>query len=136
MDLSVHLDDGLGEVVVDGIRVRRVLMNLVQNAIRHTPSDGSVTVSATANGDEIKVQVKDTGEGISQEDLPNIWTRSFRADPSRTRDENGLQQTGLGLAIARGIIELHGGWVTASSTKGHGAEFAFGLPKKKAAARV
>ena len=136
LDLNVQLDDGLGEILVDGIRVRRALMNLVQNAIRHTPADGSVTVSASDAGDEVKVEVRDTGEGISEEDLPNIWTRSFRADPSRTRDLDGLQQTGLGLSITRAIIELHGGWVSARSTSGHGSEFAFGLPKKTARAGV
>lgn len=136
LDLNVRLDDGLGEIVVDGIRVRRALMNLVQNAIRHTPADGSVTVSASDAGDEVKVEVRDTGEGISEEDLPNIWTRSFRADQSRTRDPDGLQQTGLGLSIARAIIELHGGWVSVSSSNGHGSEFAFGLPKKTARAGV
>lgn len=134
LELSVHLDDGLGEVVVDGLRVRRALMNLVQNAIRHTPADGSVTISASATGDEVKVEVRDTGEGIAQEDLPHIWTRSFRADPSRTRDADGLQQTGLGLSIARAIIELHGGWVSATSTRGGGSEFVFGLPRKGARA--
>ena len=134
LDLNVQMDEGLGEVVVDGVRVRRALMNLVQNAIRHTPADGSVTVSASDTGDEVKVEVRDTGEGIAEEDLSNIWTRSFRADPSRTRDIDGLQQTGLGLSITRAIIELHGGWVSASSIRGHGSEFAFGLPKKTARA--
>ncbi len=136
LDLNVRLDDGLGEVVVDGIRVRRALMNLVQNAIRHTPADGSVTVSASDTGDEIKVKVQDSGEGIAEEDLPHIWTRSYRADPSRTRDKFGMQQTGLGLSITRAIIELHGGWVSARSTRGQGAEFTFGLPKKAAGARA
>lgn len=134
LDLSVHVDDGVGTVVVDGLRVRRALMNLVQNAIRHTPADGTVTVSASDAGDEIKVEVRDSGEGIAEADLPHIWTRSYRADPSRTRDADGLQQTGLGLSITRAIIELHGGWVVASSTYGKGAEFTFALPKNAASA--
>ena len=134
LDLNVHVDDGVGTVVVDGLRVRRALMNLVQNAIRHTPADGTVTVSASDAGDEIKVEVRDSGEGIAEADLPHIWKRSYRADPSRTRDADGLQQTGLGLSITRAIIELHGGWVVASSTYGQGAEFTFALPKNAAPA--
>ncbi len=134
LDLNIDVAEDLGTVVVDGLRVRRALMNLVQNAIRHTPADGTVTVSASDSGDEIKVEVRDSGEGIAEEDLPHIWTRSYRVDPSRTRDVNGLQQTGLGLSITRAIIELHGGWVSASSRYGEGSEFTFALPKRVATA--
>jgi two-component system sensor histidine kinase BaeS len=133
---DVQVDEACGDVVMDGLRVRRVLMNLVQNAIRHTPADGSVTVAAHDEGDQVTVEVRDTGEGISADDLPKIWTRSYRADPSRTRDINGLQQTGLGLATAKAIIELHGGWVSATSALGEGSSFVFGLPKKAAGAGV
>jgi two-component system sensor histidine kinase BaeS len=128
--LNLEVDEHIGDVIMDGLRVRRVLMNLIQNAIRHTPADGSVTVAAHDEGSEVKVEVKDTGEGIAAEDLPRIWTRTFRSDPSRTRDDDGLPQSGLGLATAKAIIELHGGWISATSQVGKGSAFTFSLPKR------
>ena len=128
--LNLEVDEHIGDVIMDGLRVRRVLMNLIQNAIRYTPADGSVTVAAHDEGSEVKVEVKDTGEGIAAEDLPRIWTRTFRSDPSRTRDDDGLPQSGLGLATAKAIIELHGGWISATSQVGKGSAFTFSLPKR------
>ncbi len=128
--VRVEVDESIGEIIVDGLRVRRVLMNLVQNAIRHTPADGSITVHATDEGTEVKVEVIDNGDGISPEDLPRIWTRFFKSDPSRTKDSSGLAQSGLGLATAKAIVELHGGWIAATSKKGQGSVFTFALPKR------
>ena len=66
---------------------------------------------------------------VREEDLPKIWTRFFRADESRTRESEMQPSSGLGLAIAKGIVDLHGGWITAKSEEGRGACFSFGLPK-------
>lgn len=132
LKLSVDVEKEMERVVIDGLRIRRVLVNLLQNAIKHTPPDGSVTVVARDEGDEVRVDVTDTGIGIEAEDLPKIWSRFFRADESRTRESDGLPSSGLGLAIARGIIDLHGGWIEAASEKGSGARFSFGLPKSAA----
>ncbi len=129
LNLSVDVEEEMERVVIDGLRIRRVLVNLLQNAIKHTPPDGSVTVVARDEGDEVRVDVTDTGTGIDEDDLPKIWSRFFRADESRTRELDGLPSSGLGLAIARGIIDLHGGWIEATSEKGRGARFSFGLPK-------
>lgn len=129
LQLSIDVEDQMGEVVMDGLRIRRVLVNLLQNAIKHTPPDGTVTVVARDAGDEVQVEVADTGTGIPAEDLPKIWTRFFRADESRTRESEMQPSSGLGLAIAKGIVDLHGGWITAKSEEGRGARFSFGLPK-------
>ncbi len=133
LKLSVDVEEEMERVVIDGLRIRRVLVNLLQNAIKHTPPDGSVTVVARDDGDEVRVEVTDTGAGIEADDLPKIWSRFFKADESRTREIDGLPSSGLGLAIARGIIDLHGGWIEATSEKGSGARFTFGLPKTAAA---
>ncbi len=111
-------------VLVDGPRVTRVLLNLVQNAIRHTPADGSVTVRAVLQGAVVRLEVRDTGEGIPAEELPRVFERFYRGDPARSREAGG----GLGLAIARGIVEAHGGRIWAESAPGRGSCFAFTLP--------
>ena len=134
LKLNARLSEALGEVMVDEARIRRVLMNLLQNAIRHTPPDGTVTVEAVDQGDSVRVEVRDTGEGIAPEDLPRIWNRFFRADTSRTKDAEGMSRSGLGLAIARAIVETHGGRIWATSEPGRGASFRFTLPKHRPAA--
>ncbi|CAA9572760.1 MAG: hypothetical protein AVDCRST_MAG88-2507 [uncultured Thermomicrobiales bacterium] len=111
-------------VLVDGQQVTRVLLNLVQNAIRHTPADGSVTVRAEPAGGEVRLEVRDTGEGIPADQLPRVFERFYRGDPARSREAGG----GLGLAIARGIVEAHGGRIWVESEPGRGSRFTFTLP--------
>jgi signal transduction histidine kinase len=96
----------------------------VQNAIRHTPTDGSVTLRAEPAEDGVLVEVRDTGEGIGADDLPRVFDRFYRGDPARTREAGA----GLGLAIARGIVEAHGGRIWVESAPGQGTRFAFTLP--------
>ena len=128
--LSIKTDvAGVGPVMADGPRLQRVLMNLLQNAIRHTPADGSVTVRAHEEGNEIVVEVTDTGSGIDPADLPRIWNPFFRPEASRSRSGDGAARSGLGLAIARAIVETHGGEITASSVPGRGSNFRFTLPR-------
>ncbi len=118
--------DGIVEpVVIDRPAVRRVLTNLVQNAIRHTPADGTVGITARRVGDGVRVDVVDTGEGIAVEDLPRIFERFYRGERSRSRGTGGA---GLGLAIARGLVEAHGGRIWVESVPGRGACFSFVLP--------
>ncbi|MBT6682467.1 MAG: HAMP domain-containing protein [Chloroflexi bacterium] len=129
--LSIETNvSGGGPVLADGVRIQRVLMNLLQNAIRHTPADGSVTVSAHEQTDGIVVEVTDTGSGIDPSDLPKIWNPFFRPEASRSRTGDGSARSGLGLAITRAIVEIHGGEITASSTPGHGSKFRFPLPRQ------
>ena len=124
--LEGAVDDGLSPVTIDTQRVQRVIYNLVQNAIRHTPPDGSVYIRVHDVGAEVQVQVEDTGEGIEDKDLERVFERSYRVDPSRSRQSGGA---GLGLSIARGIVEAHGGRIWVESTPHQGSVFSFTLPK-------
>jgi signal transduction histidine kinase len=118
--------DGDTQVVMDTPRMQRVLFNLVQNALRHTPPDGSVVIRALDSGPEIEISVADTGEGIQPEVLPRIFDRFHRgANRARSREAG----SGLGLTIAKGIVELHGGRIWAQSEPGAGATFFLALPK-------
>lgn len=116
-------------VFVDARRLQRVLLNLVQNAIRHTPADGTVSITVLDAGPEVEVQVRDTGVGIDEQDVPAIFDRFFRTDDSRARNSGGA---GLGLSIAKGIVEAHGGRIWVDSEPKAGSNFRFTLPKAKA----
>ena len=124
----------LGEVCTDvdpvlanTPKLQRVLHNLVSNALRHTPPDGAVTLSAEPEGRVARVEVSDTGEGIAAEDLPHIFEPSFRIEQSRTRIEDATAGAGLGLAIARGLVLAHGGTMDVWSEPGRGSSFRFTL---------
>jgi signal transduction histidine kinase len=122
VDLVAHLDgEATAEVAPD--KVERVLFNLVTNALRHTPSDGSVAVHVERLDDEVLVRVEDTGAGLESEALDRMFERFWRAD--RARSEAGL---GLGLAIARGLVEAHGGRIWAENRPQGGARISFTLP--------
>lgn len=120
---------GLPPVEVDVDRVSQVLGNLLSNALRHTPAGGRITVSAEEVREGarpwLRASVVDSGPGISPQDLPYVFDRFYRADPSRSRSTGG---TGLGLAIVRQLVEAHGGRVWAESEPGKGAAFRFTLP--------
>ena len=126
VSLSSSTQTALQEVEMDRTRIEQVLGNLLQNAIRHTPSDGRVDVTVEASESAVKVTVADTGEGISPDDLPHVFDRLFRADPSRTRTTGGA---GLGLTIARQLVEAHGGSIRAESTPSQGSRFIFEIPR-------
>ncbi len=134
LDLRSDVDNDLGEAVMDSRQVRRVLLNLIQNAIRHTPPDGAVTVAVSRRHDRIEFEVRDTGEGFDPEDSERIWDRFFRSNRARTRIDDESAQSGLGLAIARGIVELHGGKISAESARRAGASFRFWIPESIAPA--
>jgi len=126
--LDVDLAAGLPPVQADPDRLAQVLRNLLANALRHTPAGGRVTISAGSSPDEpslVRIIVTDTGEGIAPEDLPYVFDRFWRADPSRSRDRGGA---GLGLTIARQLVEAHGGRITVASEPGQGSRFTFTLP--------
>jgi signal transduction histidine kinase len=104
-------------------KVERVLMNLLTNALRHTPSDGAVAVRVEPIAGEVRVAVEDTGEGLDVEARARMFERFWRGDPSRT-----TRGAGLGLAIARGLVEAHGGRIWAEDREGGGARVCFTLP--------
>jgi signal transduction histidine kinase len=107
-------------------KVERVLYNLITNALRHTPSDGSVAVVVVGDGDVVRVTVEDTGEGLSADAVRSMFDRFWRGDRARSRERGGA---GLGLAIARGLVEAHGGRIWAESNPGGGARVSFTLPR-------
>ena len=112
-------------LVLDPVRLRQLVGNLVTNAVRHTPPGGAVTIGAALTGDTLTITVADTGAGIAPEDLPRVFDRFWRADASRSRSTGG---SGLGLAITRKLAEAHGGRVTVESTLGEGSTFSVTLP--------
>ncbi len=131
--LALDLPAELPQVLADWRRVTQVLGNLLTNALRHTPEGGCVTLSAAATpprsgwaeGDMVEITVADTGMGISPEDLPYIFERFWRGEKSRSRVGG---ETGLGLAIARQLVELHGGTIGVESAPGGGSKFRVTLP--------
>lgn len=126
--VHLHFNSQLSDdvlVEMDEDRIEQVLTNLIDNAIRHTPDDGAVTVSLEHELSYAKISVADTGEGIPTEDLPFVFERFYKADKARTRSKSG---TGLGLAIAKNIVEAHNGNIKVESVKGKGTTFTFYLP--------
>ena len=95
----------------------RLFSNLLENAVRHTPADGRITVTAEQSGDKVAVEIADTGVGIAPEHLPHVTERFYRVEAARSRAQGG---TGLGLAICRSIADAHGGTLAVSSVLGHG----------------
>jgi signal transduction histidine kinase len=125
ISLSVGLPDGLPPVSIDSKRISQVLRNLLENAADHTAEGGSIAVVAKQSDSWIEVSITDTGEGIPAEDLPNIFERFYRADKSRSRATGG---SGLGLTIARRLVEAHGGKIEVHSELGKGSRFSFTTP--------
>jgi len=128
-DAEVKIEEDLPEdlppVFVDRERVHQVLFNLLDNAVRFTPPGGAVMVSAHRHDGSVDVHVTDTGPGIAPEHLPRLFERFYRVDPSRSAKDGG---TGIGLAIARSVVEAHGGRIRAESEEGKGSVFTFELP--------
>ncbi|MDD5590918.1 MAG: ATP-binding protein [Dehalococcoidales bacterium] len=125
ISLSTSLPDDLPQVEIDSHRISQVLSNLLENAVAYTNKGGSITISASRHNDWVEVAVADTGEGIPASDLPNIFERFYRVDKSRTRATGG---SGLGLTIAKGLVEAHGGKIEVRSEPGRGSRFTFTLP--------
>ncbi len=128
--VTLHLADNAdrqAQVLADIGLIERVLQNLIDNALRHTPSGGRVELMVSAAGSAVHVQVRDNGHGIPSADLPHIFER-YWTKPAPDVDAAGAHSTGLGLAIARRILELHGSRIEVRSAPQSGTEFRFGLP--------
>lgn len=150
VSLGFEMPPGLPDALADAARIGEVLVNLLHNGLKYTPAGGTVTVSAEVVGEgadqALAVHVRDSGVGIADDDLPRVFERFFKVDRARTRDAepvaagaasgDGLTPaqaraasgTGLGLAIARHLVELHGGRIWAESALGRGSTFTFTLP--------
>lgn len=124
IELITELPESFIDADMD--RITQVLTNLLSNAIKFTPGGGRIQLTLTGDDSTAVLSVKDNGIGISDEDLPSIFERFYRADTSRSRDSGG---SGIGLAIVKSIIDAHGGTITALSTPGFGSEFIVTLPR-------
>ena len=126
VQLAGEAGRGIDPVMMDTQRIGRVLNNLVGNALRHTPPGGEVFVSAQSEGTLVTVLVRDSGPGLEESDLPFVFDSFYRGEKSRSRKTGGA---GLGLAIAKGFVEAHGGEMMTRSAPEGGAAFQFSLPK-------
>ncbi len=123
--LKYETETALPHITADKERIEQVLINILSNAIKYTPDGGTVTLFAKALGDKVKIDVRDTGIGIPEEDLPHLFERFYRVEKSRTSETGG---TGLGLAIAKEIVEAHGGSISVTSELGKGSVITVVLP--------
>lgn len=127
VSLQVDVPAGLPQINGDEQRLNQVLFNLISNALRHTPIGGTITTGGEVKEGRVVIRVQDTGSGIPPEDLLYVFERFYRTDRSRARSSGG---SGLGLTIAKQIVEAHGGKIWAQSWLGAGSTFAFSLPAK------
>ncbi|HEY2503204.1 MAG TPA: HAMP domain-containing sensor histidine kinase [Mycobacterium sp.] len=127
-NITMEVFDGPGipEVLGDEPRIRQVLSNLVANALQHTPESAGVVVRVGTEGDDVVLEVADTGPGMSQQDASRVFERFYRTDSSRARASGG---TGLGLSIVDSLVHAHGGDVTVTTTPGQGCCFRVTLPR-------
>jgi len=125
LTVSGWVDPQVGLVWMAPLQVGRILHNLLDNALAHTPEGGTIAVRAAPEDGPVVISVQDSGEGISAEDLPRVFERFYRGEQSRSRSAGG---SGLGLAIAKGLVEAHGGEIWVESRPGSGTCFRFSLP--------
>jgi signal transduction histidine kinase len=124
--LSVSIPDALPQIVADPLRLGQVLRNLFENALAHTPENGTISITVAARPSELEFTIRDSGPGIPTDRLQDIFERFYRTDPSRSRDAGGA---GLGLAIVQQIVTAHGGRVWAETSANCGAAFTVAIPK-------
>ena len=126
ISIDAELPDGLPAVLIDRDRIRQVLHNLIDNALRYTRAGGTIKIGASyKTPDLVTVSVSDSGGGIATEDLPHVFDHFYKADRSRQRGHGGA---GIGLAMVKQLVELHGGKVWVESQKDKGSTFFFNLP--------
>jgi len=126
IELSVQSSPDQSIIQADRERLGQVFRNLIANGIRFTPQGGQITISSIEEEDWILIQISDTGAGIPEEDLPHVFDRFWKGDQSRARQEG--VGSGLGLSIAKGIIEMHQGRISIDSQPNQGTTFTIRLP--------
>ena len=122
--IVVDVQDALPPALLDPLEISDVLVNLVENAVKHTPPGTEIRVSARESAADIRVEVADSGGGIPPEDLPRLFDAFYRVKKAGAK----LKGAGLGLAVAKGLVEAHGGRIWAENREGGGARFVFSLP--------
>jgi two-component system sensor histidine kinase BaeS len=122
--LERHVEPGAERVIGDPDRLEQALQNLAANGLRHTPDGGALHLTATRDGDNVHLIVRDTGSGIADEHLPLIFDRFYKVDASRKQTGG----SGLGLSIVKAIVERHGGSIAAANHPDGGAVFTISLP--------
>jgi signal transduction histidine kinase len=126
LTLSVNVDSPMVLCAIDAQRIRQVLQNLLNNAITHTKAGGAIALQTKSGDSSVEISVTDNGDGIPADELNNIFERFYRIDKSRSRSTGGY---GLGLTIAKRIVEAHGGTIQVSSEVGKGSRFMFTVPR-------
>jgi two-component system sensor histidine kinase KdpD len=121
--LVIDVPDTLPPVLFDYVEIDQVLSNLIENAVKYTPAGSEICVSARASGDHVEVAVADSGPGIPEAAMPRLFDAFYRAS-----DSGRTQGSGLGLAVAKGLVEAHGGRIRGENREGRGARFIFTLP--------
>ena len=123
--LNISVDEGVAEILFDPLKITQVIENLLENALKYTPTGSQINILSKLRDREVEISVRDSGPGIPADDLPHIFERFYRVDKGRSREKGG---TGLGLSIVKHIIQLHGGRVWAESQPGKGTSVFFTLP--------
>jgi signal transduction histidine kinase len=131
--LEAEVGPDIDPVYMAPDKIQRVIRNLVENALRHTPADGKVLLRAVRSGDDVRVAVHNTGSSIDPIHLPHIFNSFYRVDTARLHSREGRRNAGLGLAIARGFIEAHQGMIDAQSDPTTGTTFSFAIPRTASA---
>jgi two-component system phosphate regulon sensor histidine kinase PhoR len=131
LSLSLNCErDHQVPLVVHGDRQRlhRALLNLFDNALRHSPEEGTIFVDVQSNADWLRIEIRDEGPGLTEQDLEHMFERFYRGDASRARHHRGA--SGLGLAIVQQIVLSHGGWILGDNSPDGGARFELRLPRQ------
>jgi signal transduction histidine kinase len=128
IELGLDVDKRIGEFEADERKVKQILVNLLSNAVKFTPDGGRVDVSASMNGKYVEIAVRDTGIGIAAEDHAKVFEEFVQVGRDYTRKAEG---TGLGLALTRRFVELHGGEIRLASAPGKGSTFTITLPVRQ-----
>ncbi len=127
--IAVNIDPNVGEIDADERKLRQVLFNLLSNAVKFTPESGRIDVGAMRTDGEVRISVKDSGIGIAVADQARIFEKFVQAESGRRQEAS----TGLGLALAKSLVELHGGRLWVESSPGLGSTFTFSVPDSAAA---
>jgi signal transduction histidine kinase len=128
--LTLNVTPHLPEISADSLRIEQILLHLLSNAVKFTPDGGSISLSASSNGNFIVIEIRDSGPSILSEEQHQVFQPCYRLKDENEKDAPGL---GLGLALCKHLVELHGGTMWVKSEQGEGKSIAFALPLKKLA---